>query len=136
MKHRMNSGQTTRNMVWAIVALVGLTLAAVVVLVTFAPAGEDRRAVVLQILAMLAPTLAVLVTLQQVGQMRGQVAEVARDTHDLTNGLLDAKVRTGVADVLHPNLVDPTVTDQVEEDRDRIASRDPGEWPERPQGGS
>ncbi len=129
-----NSGQTTRTMVWAIVALVGLTLAAVVVLVTFAPAGEDRRIVVLQVLGMLAPTLAVLVTLQQVGRVESRVRDVARDTHDLTNGLLDAKVRSGVADVLHPNLMDPESADQVEEDR-RVMQERPEYRANRPEYG-
>ncbi len=124
MRHMPNSGQTTRNMVWAIVVLVGLTLAAVVALMVLAPAGEDRRTVVLQMLGILAPTLAVLVTLQQVGRVESRVTEVAQDTHDLTNGLLERKVRTGVADVLHPNLVDPATAGQVAEDRAVIEARD------------
>lgn len=119
-----NSGQTTRTMVWAIVALVGITLAAVVALMALAPAGEDRRTVVLQVIGILAPTLAVLVTLLQVGRVESKVQDVARDTHDLTNGLLESKVRTGVHDVLHPNLVDPDATDLVAEDRAAIQARD------------
>lgn len=119
------SGQTIRTMVWAIVVLVAITLAAVVALTTLAPPGEDRRTVVLQVLGILAPTLAVMVTLVQVGRVQAQVETVARDTHDLTNGLLDSKVRAGVADVLHDDLMDPEAADQVAEDRARIESRDP-----------
>lgn len=110
---------------WAIVVLVAITLAAVVALTTLAPPGEDRRTVVLQVLGILAPTLAVMVTLVQVGRVQAQVETVARDTHDLTNGLLDSKVRAGVADVLHDDLMDPEAADQVAEDRARIESRDP-----------
>lgn len=110
-------------MVWAIVALVGITLAAVVAIVAL---GGDQG-VVLQIIGILAPTLAVLVTLQQVGRVQERVDDVAQDTHDLTNGLLERKVRTGVADVLHPNLVDPTTVQQVEDDRAHIQARENGE---------
>lgn len=112
---------------WAIVVLVGITLAAVVALMALAPAGEDRRTVVLQILGILAPTLAVLVTLQQVGRVQAGVDSVAQDTHDLTNGLLERKVRTGVADVLHPNLMDPATVQQVEQDRAHIQAREDAE---------
>lgn len=119
-----NSGKTTRTMVWAIVALVALTLAAVVALMALTPASEDQRAIVLQVLGILAPTLAVMVTLISVGRVQDSVNSVAQDTHDLTNGLLERKVRTGVADVLHPNLVDPTTVHQVEEDRAHIQARD------------
>lgn len=124
MSRMPNSGKTTRTMVWAIVALVGITLTAVVLLMAFTPASEDQRAVVLQVLGILAPTLAVMVTLISVGRVQERVDSVAQDTHDLTNGLLERKVRTGVADVLHPNLVDPTTVQQVEEDRAHIQARD------------
>lgn len=127
MRHKMtNSGQTTRNMVWAIVALVGITLAAVVAIVAL-EGNKDHSPLVLQIIGILAPTLAVLVTLQQVARVQERVETVAQDTHDLTNGLLERKVRTGVADVLHPNLVDPETVAQVEADRDHIERRENGE---------
>lgn len=118
-----DSGRTMRTLVWAVVALVTVTLGSVVALVVLAPPEVDRQGLVVQVLGVIAPTLAVLVTLRQVSQVQGQVDRVAQDTHDLTNGLLDRKVRSGVAEVLHPNLLDPSSAAQVAEDRQVMADR-------------
>lgn len=120
-----NSAQTTRTMVWAIVALVAVTLATVVAL-EYLGASES----VAQVLGILAPVLAVMVTLRQVNQVADKVDatsdkvdQVASDTHDLTNGLLASSVRVGVADVLHPDLVDPHAIPQVATDRATVADK-------------
>lgn len=111
MTRMPDSGQTTRTMTWAVVAMVAITLAAVVALEAL-----DASENVGQVLGVLAPVLAVLVTLRQVNNVQTKVDQVAQDTHDLTNGLLSASVRSGVAEVLHPDLIDPTAVPQVAED--------------------
>lgn len=45
--------------------------------------------------------------------------KVERQVDDLTNGLMDAKIRSGVADVLPNHLVDPAALEQLEADRQR-----------------
>lgn len=100
------SDKTTRTLVWAIVILtLGVVLA--VVLVALLAPTDTARDTITQVLGVLAPTAAVLATLRAVSTVQGQVQEVAADTHALTNGLLDAKVRAATAEVVHPDLVDP-----------------------------
>lgn len=91
------SARTQRAIVWAVVALFGITIAAVVIMAVFV---ADASAYIPAVLAAVTPTIAVLVTLRE-------VAGVKADTHALTNGLLDSKVRAGVAEVLPDELVDP-----------------------------
>lgn len=94
------AGRTQRAIVWAVVVLFATAVAAVVIMaVTDAPA-----AYITAVLAAVTPTIAVLVTLRE-------VAGVRADTHALTNGLLDSKVRAGVAEVLPDELVDPDYRD-------------------------
>lgn len=112
-----DSGQTVRTIVWAVVVLFVVTLAAVVVVVVVA--GNDA-ALVAAILGSLAPTAAVVVNLYATSQVRSRVDTVAQDTHDLRNGLLDAKVRAGVADVLHPELLDPEYIESPRSAEDRV----------------
>lgn len=105
MKHRTPSSNGSA-MVWPVVVLVLGTLACVVLLAVLAPVNRLDNLVV-QVLGVIAPTLAVLVTLRQVGEMRQDVRDVQTDTHALTNGLLDAKVRAATAEVLPDELLDP-----------------------------
>lgn len=104
------------NLVWAIVALFLGTLAAVVVLVAFVGV-EGSAALVTGILANVGTIVAVLANFQRTGVVETKVEQVATDTHSLVNGLLDAKVRAGVADVVQPHLIDPDAELQLERDR-------------------
>lgn len=106
---------------WAIVVLFVVTLAAVVAVVILA--GNDA-ALVAALLGALAPTAAVLVNLYATSQVRSRVDTVAQDTHDLRNGLLDAKVRAGVADVLHPELLDPDYVEGTQSTEDQVRRDD------------
>lgn len=100
-----DSGQTLRTIVWAVVVLFAVDLAAVVVVAILL--GDTSAALVASILAAMPATAAVIVNLSATAKVQAQVSTVAQDTHDLRNGLLDAKVRAGVADVIHPELIDP-----------------------------
>lgn len=112
-----DSGQTTRTMTWAVVAMVAITLATVVALAYIGATDQ-----VGQVIGILAPVLAVLVTLRQVNQVQTKVDQVAQDTHDLTNGLLASSVRTGVAQVIHDDLIDPQAVPQLEADQQLVTN--------------
>lgn len=99
------SGKTHRTIIWAIVALVALTLASIVLLALFYTG--DSLPLITLVLSAVTPTITVLAAMRQVETVRGEVSQVRADTHALTNGLLDSKVRAGVAEVLPDQLVDP-----------------------------
>lgn len=129
-----NSGKTTRTIVWAIVCLFSVTMGATVALFLVADNPTMAATMVTSLLGSLGTIAAVLVTLQKTAQVSARVDQVAGTmdtvdgrTHDLVNGLLDAKVRAGVAEVLHPDLVDPAVLAQVDADKaTRAEGRAPG----------
>lgn len=106
-----NSGQTARTIVWAIVALFMTTMAAVTAMVLFVPDPSTSATLVATILPQLAATAAVLVNLRATASVNDKVRKVARDTDALTNGLLDSKVRAGVAEVVHDDALDPDYTE-------------------------
>jgi hypothetical protein len=125
----MSTTRTTRNIVWAVVVLFVACVGSVTLLQLFAP--EDANATITALLASMPATVAVLANLVRTDQVSGVVEQVRQDTQDLTNGLLDAKVRSGVAQVLAPELVDDDIADQLEHDRARIdaAHGDPDTLP-------
>lgn len=51
-----------------------------------------------------------------------KIDRVDRKVDDLSNGLMDAKIRAGVADVLAPHLIDPTMDEQLRTDAQRRRS--------------
>lgn len=101
------------QLVWAIVVLFSVTLAAVVVIVALTD-SVTAGALAAALFSQLGTIAVLLVNLRA-------TASVQRDTHDLKNGLLDAKVRAGVADVLPDHLVDPSYhqSGQYRRDDDR-----------------
>lgn len=98
-----SSGKTQRTIVWAVVALFGFTLGAIVALVALT---DEASLYVPMVLSAATPTIAVLAAMRA-------IESVKADTHALTNGLLDAKVRAGVAEVVHDELVDPAYSGGV-----------------------
>lgn len=58
-----------------------------------------------------------MLVLNLLSLVRGEQTKATVD--DLANGRMDAKIRAGVADVLQPHLIDPTVEPQIEADRER-----------------
>lgn len=93
------------------------TLLAVLLAFLFAPAGSDATQVIGPVLGTLAPTIAAVALLVQVNKVDAKVERVAEDTYRLTNGLLDAKVRAGVADVIKDEHIDPEAKALLVEDR-------------------
>lgn len=98
------------QLVWAIVVLFVATLAAVVVIVAVTD-SVTAGAMAAAVFGQLGTIVAVLGTWRAVGG-------VQQDTNELKNGLLDAKVRSGVADVLPDHMLDPAYVETGQRLRD------------------
>ena len=109
-------GVSPTALVVGVVVVFCFTIAGVV---TIALAGPDQEATVTILVGLLAPTITSLVTLAKTSGVAAQVEKVASDTDDLTNGLMDAKIRAAVADVLPEDQLDPDASDLIADDRDR-----------------
>lgn len=105
------TGKTQRHIIWAVVLLFSVTVVAVVLLAALV---DDASQYVTAILAAATPTIAVLAAMRA-------IEGVKRDTHALTNGLLDRKVRAGVAEVLPDELVDPSYRESAQANVDARA---------------
>jgi hypothetical protein len=103
--------RSTTTLAWAVVVLTLGVITAVVLVTILAP--DQEADVVGQLLAVIGPTVAVLVTLRALGSVQHDVSRVRDDTFRLTNGLLDAKVRAGVADVVKGEHLDPDYLSQA-----------------------
>lgn len=103
------------SVVWAVVVLFLGSLAAVVVL-SLRP-GEDITALVGSVFTNLAAIVAVLVNVQRTNAVGAKVDHVEDHTSALVNGLLDSKVRSAVAEVMHPDLIDPAAQPQLAADK-------------------
>ena len=95
-------------LVAGIVALLLGALAAATPVHVFPAHGAELA----PLIGLVGPTVATLAVL-------GKVNNIDQRTEDLTNGLMDAKLRAGVADVLPDHLIDPGAKDQLEADRAR-----------------
>lgn len=93
-----------------------VTVLSVLLAFLFAPEGRDLTLVIGPLLGTLAPTIAAVALLVQVRGVQADVQQVRQDTHALTNGLLDSKVRAGVAETIHPDLLHPEIGDTIAED--------------------
>jgi hypothetical protein len=106
-----------------------VTVLSVLLAFLFAPEGRDLTLVIGPLLGTLAPTIAAVALLVQVRGVQADVQQVRQDTHALTNGLLDSKVRAGVAETIRPDLLHPEIGDTIVEDlrvRDRAHDADGG----------
>jgi uncharacterized protein YggE len=117
------SGGNTSAIV-AVCVVFCFTLTAVVVVFAVNPDGESTLTLVGALLGTIAPTIAALAVLVQVKGVQAtqadqgaQIDKVASDTHALTNGLLDSKVRAGVSEVLRPDLIHPDARDTIQRDK-------------------
>lgn len=120
MTHKAPDQTTTRTIVWAVVVLFIGSLGAVIALVTFVDDSSLATTLVAAVFTNLAAMAAVLVKLLSAqAAVADAVGKVEQHTSALTNGLLDAKVRTAVAEVLRPELVDPNAHQQLRADTKR-----------------
>lgn len=118
---------TAALVVVAIVFVV--TVLSVLLAFLFAPAERDLTLVIGPLLGTLAPTIAAVALLVQVRGVQADVQQVRQDTHALTNGLLDSKIRAGVAETVRDELVDPAAADLLRTDRQTRADHHTPEPP-------
>lgn len=138
----MNSKPSTTAALIVVCVVFCVTLSAVLIAFLFAPEGSNADAIVGPLLGTLAPTIAAVALLVQVKDVKdaqavtaAKVDQVATDTYRLTNGLLDAKVRAGVADVIRPEHIDPAAENQLVNDRrvrDEVHYPGPSDRPASP----
>jgi len=113
-----NGARVSATAALVVVAVVFVvTVVSVLLAFLFAPEGRDLTLVIGPLLGTLAPTIAAVALLVQVRGVQADVSQVRQDTHALTNGLLDAKVRAGVSEVIHPDLLHPEAAPQIARDK-------------------
>lgn len=76
------------------------------------------------LLASLSATVTTLANLYKTNAVEQKVDQVHEKTEQLTNGLMDSKIRAGVADVLTDELLDQGATEQLVADRARRTTHD------------
>jgi hypothetical protein len=107
------------GLIAGVVAIVASTLVCATAIYIFAPESADLA----PLLALPASAIPALITLGKVNSVDAKVEQVDRRTEELSNGLMDAKIRAGVADVIRPEHVDPEAVEQLEADRARRDER-------------
>jgi len=116
-------GPSSSQRVSATAALVVVAIVFVVTVLSvlaaflFAPEGRDLTLVIGPLLGTLAPTIAAVALLVQVRGVQADVSQVRQDTHALTNGLLDSKVRAAVSETVRDDLIDPSAHAMIERDK-------------------
>jgi len=113
-----NATRVSTTAALVVVAVVFcVTVLSVLLAFLFAPAERDLTLVIGPLLGTLAPTIAAVALLVQVRGVQADVQQVREDTHALTNGLLDSKVRVAVSETVHPDLLHPDVEPTLVADR-------------------
>lgn len=107
---------STTPLLVCITVLSCFAIAAAVVIFVAVPDGANTGSLVALLLANLASTIPILVSVFKVNAVQNQVDEVAQDTERLANGTGDAKIRAAVAAVLAPHLIDPEAREQLAAD--------------------
>ena len=129
----MPDSRTDSKWHWAIGGAVLLVLGvmlAIVLLYTLQP-DEDHSSVVTLLIGLTSTSvlamLALLKTLDNATELHANTATTeatAATVEHLANGSMDAKIRLAVAEVLHPEAIDPGVRPQLEVDRETRARLD------------
>lgn len=127
------SNQPNNNVIVIVGAAVFcFVVAAVVAIFIAAPEGANTGSLITILIGQIAPTLVALGVLAKVNSTDAKVERVADDTYRLTNGLLDAKVRAGIADTMPEHMLDPDYVDeQMHADR-RVRQDQHERQPHRP----
>lgn len=102
-----------------VTVVVCFVVAACTAIFLAVPDGANTFSLVAILLATVPSTIASLVGLVKLSGVAEQVTDVATDTHELTNGLGQAKLRAAVAEVVHPDLIDPAALPQLAADKAR-----------------
>ncbi len=105
-----------------LVVMFVVTIAASAAIALAIEDGARATSLIGLLLGSLGALAASVTTLYKVTSLGQVVDDVAQQTTDLTNGLLDSKVRAAVADVLQPHMIDPAADALLERDRTRRAT--------------
>lgn len=104
-------------LVVGVAAVFCFTVAAVVAVTIAIPDGGNAGSLVALLLGSMAPTIAAIVGIARINGVEDKVDE-------LGNGVMEAKIRTALADVLAPDHIDPAARAQVANDRIANAARE------------
>lgn len=127
------ASQTTTLLICITVLVCFVTAIGAAVFIA-APAGANTGSLVVILVSNLATVIPVMVAAVKVNTIANQVDEVAQDTERLANGSGDAKIRSAVAAVLAPHLIDPGARQQLAQDEltnDRNNERSDAQLQER-----
>lgn len=103
-------GVSGNTLVWGVVVVLAITATATTLLAIFAP---DSAPIATMLVANLVTAIPALLALAKISNVDTQVDRLA-------NGLMDAKVRAGLADVLPDELIDPDAHQLIQRDRDVV----------------
>lgn len=114
----MSSNRTNAVVMGAVLIFLG-ALGTIVALAFAVEDGARLESLVGLVLPAAVTLVLSFLALDRVAKVDEKLDRVGRQTTDLTNGLLDAKVRAAVADVLSPQMVDPAAEQLLDADRRR-----------------
>lgn len=102
--------KNSNAIVAAVSAMFCFTMLSVVLVAVLVP--DRAEGLITLMIGAMATTVPAVIGLSK-------ITGVERQVTDLTNGLMDSKIRAGVADVLPDHLVDDTARPLIERDRAR-----------------
>lgn len=111
----------TPTVVWGAVVVFATTLGAIVALSFAVEDGARLESLVGLILPAAGTLLIGFLALDRVAKVSDSVDRVEKHTSDLTNGLMDSKIRAAVAQTIRDQYLDPTAAQLLEADRTRVA---------------
>lgn len=128
----MSSTSRTTTVVWGAVVVFTVTLGAIVALSFSVDDTEQLLRLVGLILPAAGSLLLGFLALDRVTKVDEKVDVVAKHTTELTNGLMDSKIRAAVADTIKDIYIDPGAQQLLEADRRRRDGVHPTAAPTEP----
>lgn len=114
------SARATATLIVVVGAIVCFTIAAVVTVAVAIPEGANTGSLIALLLANLASVIPALVA-------AARATQTATGVEALSNGTMDAKIRTALAEVMRPEAVDPAAKPQLAQDRHLLADHANGD---------
>lgn len=107
------ASRATTVLILVVGTIVCFTIAAVVTISVAIPEGANTGTLVALLLANLASVIPALVA-------AARATQTASGVESLSNGTMDAKIRTALAEVMRPEAIDPAAKRQLEHDKARL----------------
>lgn len=105
--------RATQALIVVVGTIVCFTIAAVVTVAVAIPEGANTGSLIALLLANLASVIPALVA-------AARATQTASGVEALSNGTMDAKIRTALAEVLRPEAIDPAAKPQLAHDQQRL----------------